>query len=205
MTLRRRAVKLHASMGDRVEAGAPAPTSISVVHAPRADIATALSDALPALRRLARRLCDNTDDVHDLLQDTLERAIAQGIPAQIRSPRSWLKRVMLHRFIDGRRAASRYPDLEAFDDHHHPITGDEPGAVEPAWASITLDDIVRALDDIEPAYRDVYRLHTFEALSYQQIAGQLSIERITVGTRLNRARRRLRAVLVRRFNLDLDG
>lgn len=189
-------------MVDRVEVSGP--TSIAGARASSTDVAVTLSEALPALRRLARRLCDNTDDVHDLLQDTLERAVAQGIPAEIRSPRSWLKRVMFHLFIDRRRAASRYPDLEALDDRHHRITGDEPSAGEPAWATITLDDVVRALDDIEPPYRDVYRLHTFEDLSYQQIAGQLSIGSITVGTRLSRARRRLRAVLVQRFNLDLD-
>jgi RNA polymerase sigma-70 factor (ECF subfamily) len=189
-------------MVDGVEVSSP--TSIAGTRASRSDAAAMLSEALPALRRLARKLCDHTDDVHDLMQDTLERAVAQGMPAEIRSPRSWLKRIMLHLFIDRRRAASRNPDLVALDHHEARITGEDASAGEPAWARITVDDVIRALDEIEPPYREVYWLHTFADLSYQQIAGRLSIGSITVGTRLSRARRRLRAVLVQRFDLDLD-
>src|ERR1043166_2574081 len=50
----------------------------------------ALCDALPVLRRVAGRLCNNPDDVYDLLQDTFERAMTQGMPDQIRSTRGWL-------------------------------------------------------------------------------------------------------------------
>ena len=50
-------------------------------------------------------------------------------------------------------------------------------------------------------YREVYRLHTFEDLSYEQIAQRLGIQRVTVGTRLNRARKKLREILVARFGL----
>jgi RNA polymerase sigma-70 factor (ECF subfamily) len=170
---------------------------------PYARLEAALCDALPVLRRAAGRLCDNPDDVYDLLQDTFERAMTQGIPDQIRSTRGWLRRIMFHLFIDGRRAAARFGHVEALDDRHGDVSEGQPEAPEPAWADLTLADIHGALDEIEPVYRDVYRLRMFEYLSYEQIAERLSIERITVGTRLSRARKRLREVLVRRFGLDL--
>jgi RNA polymerase sigma-70 factor (ECF subfamily) len=165
----------------------------------------ALCDALPALRRFAVRLCDNTDDVYDLLQDTFERAMSQGIPDQIRNTRGWLRRIMFHLFIDSRRAAARFGHVEALDDQLGDVGELEPVAPEPAWADLTLDDIQGALDEVEPVYRDVYSLRMFENLSYEQIAQRLSIERITVGTRLSRARKRLREVLVRRFGLELTA
>jgi RNA polymerase sigma-70 factor (ECF subfamily) len=174
---------------------------------PRVDarLEAALCDALPVLRRFAVRLCDNTDDVYDLLQDTFERAVSQGIPDQVRSTRGWLRRIMFHLFIDGRRAAARFAHVEALEDRHGAVGEAEPEAPEPAWAALTLADIHGALDEIEPVYRDVYSLRMFEYLSYEEIAERLSIERITVGTRLSRARKRLREVLVRRFGLDVTA
>jgi len=170
---------------------------------PDARLEAALCDALPVLRRLAGRLCDNPDDVYDLLQDTFERAMTQGIPDQIRSTRGWLRRIMFHLFIDGRRAAARFRHVEVLEDRHGDVSDDPPEAPAPAWANLTLADIHGALDEIEPVYREVYSLRMFELLSYEQIAERLSIERITVGTRLSRARKRLREVLVRRFGLEL--
>jgi RNA polymerase sigma-70 factor (ECF subfamily) len=154
------------------------------------------------LRRFAGRLCNNPQDVYDLLQDTFERAVTQGIPDQIRSTRGWLRRIMFHLFIDGRRAAARFGHVEALEDRHGDVGEAGPDAPDPAWADLTLADIRGALDELEPVYRDVYSLRMFDCLSYEQIAERLSIERVTVGTRLSRARKRLREVLVRRFGLD---
>jgi RNA polymerase sigma-70 factor, ECF subfamily len=163
---------------------------------------TALADARPALRRIAERWCGNSGDAEDLLQDTFERALLRGIPPEIRCIVAWLTTMMHHLFINRCRDAARKPNHEALADNHGDVTRLEPDAPEPAWDHITVQDIRDALDHIEPVYRDVYRLHTFEYLSYKQIARQLSIDRITVGTRLHRARKQLREVLVKRFGLE---
>lgn len=160
-----------------------------------------LVDAEPILRRLAERMCDDSGDVHDLLQDTFERACRRGIPPGVRSTRAWLTTIMHHLFIDRCRAAARHPRPEALEDTYDKIASFKPDAPEPPWARITVEDIREALEQIEQVYRDVYRLHTFEHLSYEQIARELSIERVTVGTRLSRARKQLREVLVKRFGL----
>jgi len=162
----------------------------------------ALVDAEPALKRLAVRLCENSVDAHDLLQDTFERAVRQGISPEVRSTCAWLATIMHNLFVDRCRAAARHPNHEEFEESHSNVTQLEPDAPEPAWARITVEDIHEALEQVEQMYRDVYRMHTFEHLSYEQIAEQLAIQRITVGTRLNRARKRLREVLVKRFGLE---
>jgi RNA polymerase sigma-70 factor (ECF subfamily) len=163
---------------------------------------SALVDAEPALKRLAERLCENTADARDLLQDTFERAVRHGIPPEVRCTRAWLTTIMHNLFIDHCRAAARQPNHDALEDKHCNVIQLEPDVLEPAWTQITVQDIHDALDQIDRVYRDVYRLHTFEHLSYERIAQQLSIQRITVGTRLNRARKRLREVLVKRFGLE---
>src|ERR1043165_2352657 len=55
---------------------------------------TVLEDAAPILTRIAQRLYGNTADAHDLLQDTIERAIRQGLPADVQNPRAWLATIM---------------------------------------------------------------------------------------------------------------
>ncbi|HZI14667.1 MAG TPA: sigma-70 family RNA polymerase sigma factor, partial [Myxococcus sp.] len=53
-----------------------------------------------------------------------------------------------------------------------------------------------ALEKIPEDFRTVYRLHSLEGRSYQEIAEQLGIPKATVGTRLIRARRRLKEILM---------
>jgi len=157
-------------------------------------ISDLVRDAQPSLVRLAERWCG--DDAGDLVQDTLERLARRGVPATVRCPRAWLSTMMRNLFIDRCRALGRRPGHDALDETATPVAP-EP---EP-WIELTLDDVRAALADLEPAFRDVYTLH-LEGRSYDEIAKRLGIRAVTVGTRLHRARRMLRARLVARFDLD---
>jgi RNA polymerase sigma-70 factor (ECF subfamily) len=165
-------------------------------------LADVLVTAKPALAQIAGRLCATQADASDLLQDTLERATRQGIPADVRNPRAWLATIMHNLFIDRCRSAQRQPIHELLDEQHADAVTSIDVTEEPAWGRATLDDVRKALDQIDPTFAKVYRLHAFENHSYEQIAGMLKIERVTVGTRLNRARKMLRQVLVKRLGLE---
>jgi RNA polymerase sigma-70 factor (ECF subfamily) len=166
------------------------------------DLQAALVDAEPALTRLAERLCASHADVLDLVQDTFERAMRQGIPPGVRSPRAWLATIMHNLFVDRCRAAARRPSWEVLDEDHGDILPLEAHPPEPPWSRITIADIRAALDELDPTFRDVYVSYTFEHRSYEQIAEQLSIQRVTVGTRLTRARKKLREILGKRFGVE---
>jgi RNA polymerase sigma-70 factor (ECF subfamily) len=191
LTARRSPRKLLRKGIEQVEVAQPEPRSLEEV----------LADAEPTLRRFARRMCEDSGDVHDLLQDTFERACRHGVPQGIHCTRAWLTTIMQRLFLDRCRAASRRPRPQAFEDGLG-VTSFEQAMPEPPWSRITMEDIREALDQIEPVYRDVYVLHAFDRLSYDDIARKLSIERITVGTRLSRARKQLREILVKRFGLE---
>ncbi len=155
----------------------------------------------PALAKVADRLCASPADARDLVQDTIERVMRQGVPADVRNPRAWLATVMHNLFIDRCRATARQPAHESFDESHAGVTSIDE-AEEPAWGRATIEDVRAALDQIDPTFAQVYKLHTFDRLSYEEIASRLRIERVTVGTRLNRARKKLRDVLVQRLGLE---
>jgi RNA polymerase sigma-70 factor (ECF subfamily) len=156
----------------------------------------------PALLRMAERMCGNPADAEDLLQETFLRAVRRGIPPDVRNTAAWLTTMLKNAILDRCRSMRRRPSHEPMTDIHEGVTQLEPDGPEPAWTTITIDDIRAALAALEPVYREVYQLHTFEDRTYEQIAEQLGIQRVTVGTRLNRARKKLREVLVARFGLE---
>ena len=160
-----------------------------------------LAAAKPALSLIAHRLTATAADAADLMQDTLERATRQGIPADVRNPRAWLATIMHNLFIDRCRSVQRQPVHEQLDENHANAVTSIAEADEPAWIHVTIDDVRRALQHIDPVFANVYKLHAFEHRSYEQIAAMLKIERVTVGTRLNRARKMLRKVLVEKLGI----
>jgi RNA polymerase sigma-70 factor, ECF subfamily len=162
-------------------------------------LAATWKHAEPPLRRLAERLCRSHADAADLVQDTFMRAAKVGIPIEVRNPCAWLATTMHHLFIDRCRADARKPAEETLSAEHEAVVQHEhEHEREPAWCALSIDDVRAALPELEPIYREVYAMYTFERRSYEAIAARLGIDRVTVGTRLSRARRRLRELLSNR-------
>lgn len=153
------------------------------------------------LKRRAERMCGSAQDAEDLVQEAIEHLL-QSNPPEVRCIPALLTTILHNLFIDYCRAKTRRPSHEPINDQHEFVTQLEPDVPEPAWTRITAADVRGAADELEPVYREVYVLFTFEHQSYEDIARELKIPRITVGTRLHRARNKLRQVLVARFALE---
>jgi RNA polymerase sigma factor (sigma-70 family) len=166
------------------------------------DLEAVLVEIRPTLLRLAERLCGDRLDAEDVLQETFMRAMHR-MPSDVSNVSAWLTTTLRNVFVDHSRRSQRRPSHEPITDHHGGLAELERDQPDPEWGHITIDDIRSAADTLEPVYRDVYRLHTFEELTYKQIAERLGIEPVTVGVRLNRARKKLRDVLMARFGLRI--
>ena len=144
-----------------------------------------------ALQAFALKLCGNASDAHDLCQDTFERALrSEGVARS--NDRAWLFTVLHHLFVDRYRRRMREPRQTDVDTV-------EVAAVEPppppAWTALSVEQVRAALDQLDPEFREVYRMHALEGLGYAEIAARLGAPVSTVGTRIMRARRKLRAIL----------
>jgi RNA polymerase sigma-70 factor (ECF subfamily) len=160
----------------------------------RRAFAHAVRDHEALLTALARRLCDSEPDAEDLVHDTFERALrAWDRNRDHADLRSWIVSILNHLFIDRCRQARRRP-------RHEPLDGLELSAPEPApppvWARVSDEQIEAALASLDPELRFAYDLR-IRGYSYERIAAELKIPKATVGTRLFRARRRLKAALQR--------
>jgi RNA polymerase sigma-70 factor (ECF subfamily) len=146
------------------------------------------------LTGIARRLCGNDADAADLVHDTYERALrAWDRYADRGNLRSWMVAILHNLFIDRCRKIQRTPRTCALDDLE--VAAPEVAA-PPAWSRVTEQQVTAALATLTVEFRRVYELHA-GGRSYDQIAAELQIAKATVGTRLVRARRKLRDALLR--------
>jgi RNA polymerase sigma-70 factor (ECF subfamily) len=148
----------------------------------------------PMLYAMALKLCANPADARDLVQDTFERALkAWATLPEGSNERGWVVTILHNLFIDLCRKRKREPRTE--DVHEVPVAAPEASPTAPAWLDITPEQVRGALGSLGAEFRAVYQLHTVEGKSYKEIAAQLDIPIATVGTRLIRARRKLREIL----------
>jgi RNA polymerase sigma-70 factor, ECF subfamily len=149
----------------------------------------------PELTLLAKRLTSSIADARDLVQDTFERALRawDRLPADS-NVRGWLVTILHNLFIDRCRRAHRAPTSPIDDQLEAPQPEELPA---PPWADVTPEQLRAALRELDEEFRRAYELHALAGRTYRQIADELGIPVNTVGTRLMRARRKLRVILVR--------
>lgn len=146
------------------------------------------------LLSMARRLTRNRHDAHDLVQDAVVRALpvvtSVGRGAHLRA---WLVTIVRRIHIDRLRRASREPRTVSIDEVCVEDTGAANDEVE--RDPVDLDDVHAALTSLPEDFRKVFVLHALEGRPYREIAAALDIPVATVGTRLARARTKLRVLL----------
>jgi RNA polymerase sigma-70 factor, ECF subfamily len=179
-----------------------AMTALQLVKTPASaettlDVAALVREHESALRATALRLCREPAEASDLVQDTFERALRSQSRLRAGSNvRAWLLTILRNLFIDRCRRSSREPRSELkleLIDTGAAMPEPEP---EPRWAAITTEQLRAAVDQLSQDFRSVYVLHSIEGRSYAEISVKLGIPSATVGTRLIRARRKLKNLLM---------
>lgn len=130
----------------------------------------------------------------DLVQDTFERALAARVSFRPGTNlKAWLSVILKRRFIDGRRHAQAGHRLHR-ELERAPVEEQSFEELDPIEL-LDVVDVVRVLGHLSARDREVFDLFHLRRLSYQQIAERLGVPISTVGTRLLRAKRRVRTKL----------
>jgi len=162
------------------------------VSAPSGLAVTLVKDHAGVLRAVATRLSKNATEAEDLVQDTLERALGaidQFQPGT--NERAWLLSILHNLFIDRCRRLAREGTAVEVEADALPVVAAE---LEPRWARVSQAEVDSAVGQLEPGFRDTWQRHA-DGQSYEEISAALAIPKATVGTRLLRARKKLRALL----------
>lgn len=142
------------------------------------------------LLRVAQRLAGNAEVAKDLVQETLLRALRRF--AQFESGTrvdTWLVTILTNLFYDYLKhqkvERKAEPELVAL----------EPAAYEMTLATVADADLYAAVVALEPELREVVELCYLQQIRYREAAAILNVPLGTIGTRLMRARGRLRELL----------
>ncbi len=142
---------------------------------------------IPRLRRYARALAGDSHRADDLVQDTLERALAKFYLWRRGSDlRAWLFTIMHNVFINQLKARRELALDDAVEDGLQSAPQSDP---------LELRDLDAALMLLPVGQREVLLLVGLEQLSYAEVSKALSIPVGTVMSRLSRGRERLRALM----------
>jgi RNA polymerase sigma-70 factor (ECF subfamily) len=154
------------------------------------------------LLRYGRKFLSNPLDIEDIVQEVFMNAY-QNMRSFDTSQRfsPWIYRIAHNAYVNGLKKHSRNPFvLVDFDTLiSHPIYDDPaPREREHREMKIMID---KALDQLQPKYREVLILYYLEEIPYKEIADILGIPTSTVGIRIKRAKESLR-VICEKMNLQ---
>ena len=144
---------------------------------------------LPRLRRYARVLTGDRTRADDLVQDTVERALARESTFHAGGNlRAWLFSLMHNLFIDGTR------QREAIDWSADTAALPEMASGKPSDPT-EMRDIQSALYKLSQDQREVLLLVAVEGLRYREAAEVLAVPVGTIMSRLARAREKMQELL----------
>jgi RNA polymerase sigma-70 factor (ECF subfamily) len=161
------------------------------------DFANTTRPLLGSLIAVARRILRDEDTAWDAVQEALISLWRESeMPLNVRS---WLLRTVVHRSLHLARCRSRRLEHEREagfergeqcdrDDPARRLEGEELGCI-----------LEKALRRIAPDHRAVLVKSVIEQMDYESIAMSLQIPIGTVRSRMNRARRSLREVLIHKL------
>lgn len=156
---------------------------------------------------LTLRMCKNPEDAAEAAQEAF-LAAWQGLKffRGESSFSTWLYRLASNACVDllrreGRHRSAAGPSLndeETFLD----VADDTPGPQALAERSELKEQIEAGLRALTPEHREVLVLREIHQLSYEEIAGVLSLDPGTVKSRISRGRKQLRNFLLRSGNFS---
>lgn len=141
---------------------------------------------IPSLRRYGRALTGNRATADDLVQDTLERALARlSLWRPGSSMRAWLFTIMRNLWISEVQRRAIRPALHSLDDVA------EPSQLPSQIDRLVLRDLGAALAALAEEQREIVLLVGLEGMGYAEAAEVTGVPIGTVMSRLKRGRDRL--------------
>jgi RNA polymerase sigma-70 factor (ECF subfamily) len=154
--------------------------------------------AMPHFAKLYNFACWLTRDraaAEDLVQETYTKALKGFASFQQGSNfRAWIYRILRNTFLTTEAGLEATVSLDSDDTVAEPTTTETPESV--LLARFEQKAIQKALENLPVNYREMILLCDVEEMSYQEIAQALGIPIGTVMSRLSRARKAMRALLM---------
>ena len=141
---------------------------------------------------VAMRILNDRMEAEDVLQECFVKAFTSLSTFRGEASfGSWLKRIVINRSINASKKKRIW-----FEEINDDTLGREEEEYEENGIEYTVDDIKRAVQGLPDGYRIIFSLYMFENLSHRDIASQLQITESTSKSQLNRAKKKLRTLML---------
>jgi RNA polymerase sigma-70 factor (ECF subfamily) len=172
----------------------------------RVSAATFEELALPLFEQLynfAHWLAKDASEAEDLVQETYAKALRAFSGFQLGTNfRAWMFRILRNTFLTSRTGLKSTP---VSDDEVETIASTAPSPETVLLERADREMVRQALTELPVPFREILLLCEVEEMSYEEIAQVLAIPVGTVMSRLHRARKALRALMVEKFKGALHG
>ncbi len=151
----------------------------------------------PMMLGVCMRYTHSRDEAQDLLHDGFIKAFENiGRLQNVSAVESWLYRIMVNVSINyvSRHRQIAYTDLSEMEQQEdlEARVADKPWEEE----RFTMEQIVRAIQQLPEQYRLVFNLREVEEMEYAEIAKELGLQESTIRSLVSRARQMLRKQLL---------
>jgi RNA polymerase sigma-70 factor, ECF subfamily len=153
------------------------------------------------LYNFAQWLTQNRDEAEDLVQETYFKGLRGFASFQIGTNfRAWMYRILRNTFLTSRTGLKVTIPLDSESDGPElPVDTETPETLAINRANTEM--LQHAMDDLPVHFREILILCDVEEMSYQEISETLSIPMGTVMSRLSRARKALRDLVRKQFEV----
>lgn len=141
---------------------------------------------------VAYRMTRDEDDANDVLQEAFISAFSHLEAYRAEATfGSWLKRIVVNKSINliRSRKTDRLPETDEWD-------VPEEEEIEVEVDNNTVERVKGAIHQLPDGYRTVLTLYLIEGYDHQEISDILSVSVSTSKSQLNRARNRLKEILM---------
>lgn len=156
--------------------------------------------------RLMFGVCMRYHSDHDRVQDIVQEGFLkvfsniEGFTSK-GSFEGWMKRIMVNTAIDFIRKEKSSPEeLTAEGTFDVADVGEEMDLAESEEDAFTIQNVLKAMEELTPVYRAVFNMYVFDNLSHLEIASQLQISVGTSKSNLAKARRNVKAIMLAAMN-----
>ena len=157
------------------------------------------------LYNFARWLTQDTTEAEDLVQETYAKALRGFSSYQLGTNfRAWMYRILRNSFLSSRTGLKTMVAIdEEADEKLLPAESATPETILIERANREM--VQQALVDLPVPFREILLLCEVEEMSYQEISETLAIPMGTVMSRLSRARKALRVLLLQKLQGGAHG
>lgn len=143
-----------------------------------------------AMYNVSLRIVGSREDAEDVLQESFVSAFRsiEGFRSES-SFGAWLKRIVINRSLNQIRGKVHFKEV---DDEIHAYAEEEEQEESPYGVT----ELKEALAQLPSGFRTVFTLYMFEDYSHKEIAETLEISEGTSKSQLNRAKKKLKELMI---------